>query len=425
MRRLVLTTAALVAAVFFWIAITLPPSPAKTGGEVDRELQARTVAGAFHVHSTRSDGVGTVDEIAASASRAGLRFVILTDHGDATQPPAPAAYLSGVLIIDAVEISTNGGHYVALGLGPAPYPLGGEASAVVEDVRRLGGFGIVAHPDSPRPELRWRDWTTTVDGVEWVNLDSEWRDETRPQLARAAASYLFRPGPAVASVLDRPGTLDRWDALSVPRALVGVPGHDAHGGTREGERATGLRALLRVPSYEASFRAFSLRAILEQELTGDAAADARLVLAAVRTGQVFSSVDAIAGPAFLDFHGRIGPIGLRMGQTTEYVAGTVLSVRATTPAGGRLVLLHNGAEVASSVGPIEFDDRSAGRLPGGGSRRRIPRIAAGSVGRFQPDCNHRRIAGGGAGRRACRRRSAPRRRRSREGCGFDGDDRTR
>ncbi len=138
------------------------------------------------------------------------------------------------------------------------------------------------------------------------------------------------------------------------RALIGVPGHDAHGGTREGERATGFRSLLRVPSYEASFRAFSLRAILERELTGDAETDARLVLAAVRSGQVFSSVDAIAGPAFLDFHGRIGPAVLMMGQTTEYAAGTVLSVRATTPAGGRLVLLQNGVEVASSVGPIEF-----------------------------------------------------------------------
>ena len=354
MRRFVLTTAALVAAVFFWLAVTLPPAPARTGGEVDRELQARTVAGAFHVHSNHSDGVGTIDEIAASASRAGLRFVILTDHGDATRPPAPAAYHSGVLVIDAVEISTNGGHYVALGLGPAPYPLGGEASAVVEDVRRLGGFGVVAHPDSPRPELRWRDWSTPVDGVEWINLDSEWRDETRPRLARAAADYLFRPGPAVASVLDRPGTLDRWDALSAGRALVGVPGHDAHGGTREGESATGFRSLLRVPSYEASFRTFSLRAILDRELTGDAAADSLLVMGAVRRGQVFSAVDAIAGPSFLDFHGRIGSVGLTMGQTTEYAAGTVLSVRATTAAGGRLVLLHNGAEVASSVGPIEF-----------------------------------------------------------------------
>ena len=89
--------------------------------------------------------------------RAGLQFVILTDHGDGTEP-APPAYVDGVLCIDGVEISTNGGHYVALGMSPAPYPLGGEPVAVVEDVARLGGFGIAAHPDSPKPSLAWTDW---------------------------------------------------------------------------------------------------------------------------------------------------------------------------------------------------------------------------------------------------------------------------
>src|SRR2546426_4280648 len=38
-------------------------------------------------------------------------------------------------------------------------PICGEARDVVEDVRRLGGFGIAAHPDSPKTELRWREWT--------------------------------------------------------------------------------------------------------------------------------------------------------------------------------------------------------------------------------------------------------------------------
>ena len=65
---------------------------------------------------------------------------------------------SGVLCLDAVEISTNSGHYVAIGLPQAPYRLGGDAAAVVEDVRRLGGFGIIAHPDSAKRELAWRDW---------------------------------------------------------------------------------------------------------------------------------------------------------------------------------------------------------------------------------------------------------------------------
>ena len=42
------------------------------------------VRGAYHVHSSRSDGTGTVDEIAAAAARAGLQFVIITDHGNGT-----------------------------------------------------------------------------------------------------------------------------------------------------------------------------------------------------------------------------------------------------------------------------------------------------------------------------------------------------
>lgn len=355
MRRLVLTTAALVAAVFFWVALTLPPSPAATGGEVDAAIRARTVGGAFHVHSNRSDGAGSIDEIAESASRAGLRFVVLTDHGDATRAPDPPAYRSGVLVIDAVEISTNGGHYIGLGLPAAPYPLGGDADAVVEDVRRLGGFGVVAHPDSPKRELAWRDWTLSVDGLEWINLDSEWRGETRTQLARAALDYIFKPGPAVASVLDRPSsTLDRWDRLSTRGTVAGLPGHDAHGGTREAEDRTGFLSFLSVPSYESSFRAFSLRVVLDRELSGDAALDARSVLDSIRGGRAFTAIDAVAGPGYLDFHGSSAGTTLLMGQTTEYSHGITLSVRSTTAAGGRVILLKDGVEAASSVGPLEF-----------------------------------------------------------------------
>ena len=143
----------------------------------------------------RSDGSGNRETIAAAAARAGLKFVIITDHGDGTRVPDAPAYIAGVLCIDAVEISTTGGHYVALGLGPAPYPLGGQAAAVVEDVARLGGFGFAAHPDSTRTELAWSDWTLPFDGIEWVNADSEWRNETRPRLARVVFDYLVRPDP--------------------------------------------------------------------------------------------------------------------------------------------------------------------------------------------------------------------------------------
>lgn len=156
------------------------------------EPDPRVIAGAIHVHTERSDGTGTVEDVARAAEAAGLDFVLLTDHGDGTRPPMPPSYRHGVLVIDGVEISTTGGHYLAAGIPTSPYPLGGLPADVIEDVRRLGGFGMAAHPDSPKAELRWRDWQAPFDGIEWLNADSAWRDERRAPLARVMLTYWVR-----------------------------------------------------------------------------------------------------------------------------------------------------------------------------------------------------------------------------------------
>src|SRR5882672_4540955 len=163
-------TAALVAAVAVYVGVTIPPRPIRLAAPTDG-----SIPGVIHVHTSRSDGLGEPDAIAAAAARAGLKFLIFTDHGDATRKPDPPQYRSGVLCLDGVEISTNGGHYVAIDMPASPYPLGGEARDVVDDVRRLGGFGIAAHPDSPKLQLRWTEWNAPFDGIELLNPDTGWR----------------------------------------------------------------------------------------------------------------------------------------------------------------------------------------------------------------------------------------------------------
>ena len=112
-----------------------------------------------------------------------------------------------MLCIDGVEISTEFGHYVALGLPRTPYPLAGHPREVIEDVRRFGGFGIAAHPGSPNSELRWTDWDAPFDGLEWLNADSEWRDEFWTSLGRVLLTYAFRPVETLGGLLDRPGSV--------------------------------------------------------------------------------------------------------------------------------------------------------------------------------------------------------------------------
>lgn len=310
--------------------------------------------GAFHVHTTRSDGALPTPDVAAAAARAGLDFVIFTDHGDGTRPPDPPTYLHGVLCVDGVEISTNDGHYIALDMPAAPYPLGGDAAAVAEDVARLGGFGVAAHPTSPRAELAWRDWQVPIDALEWMNADSEWRDESWGSLLRSFVHYPWRPAGALARLLDRPeGAIAKWDRLTPDRRVVALAGHDAHGGfgTERGDAAPARR--LHLPSYDASFRTFSLYVATGRPRRDDASGDAIALLDAIRGGRVFTAVDALAGPASLQFVATAGETEAQPGDLLSPGAGPArFEVRASAPPGARTLLLRAGEVIAEAAGGV-------------------------------------------------------------------------
>ena len=354
MKRVWLVTAALAAAVAVFAVATLPPARVV----LDAAPADGTVPGVIHIHTSRSDGRGSPDEVAAAAAAAGLKFIVLTDHGDGTRAPDAPVYRHDVLCIDGVEISTTGGHYVAIGLPRASYPLGGEPRDVVEDVRRLGGFGIAAHPDSPKPELRWDAWRTPFDGMELMNLDSGWRKRVaaarvRPELrlAERLLSYPFRPAESIASVLADPAdNLSRWDALTRSRKIVGVAGADAHARLALVSSEPGdNRFALPLPGYVASFRTLSVHVAPRRPLTGQADADARAIIDGLRAGHVYVAVDGLASPPSFSFTAD-GDDGA-MQEGDEIVAPTghlMLHVSSNAPAPFTTTIFDDGRAIASS-----------------------------------------------------------------------------
>lgn len=354
MRRL-LRYLAVALAIGVLILVVLLPRAAVETPRPPRPV----VRGAFHIHTTQSDGSGTPDEVAAAASSAGLQFIILTDHGDGTRPPAPPSYRSGVLTVDAVELNTTGGHYAAIGLPAAPYPLAGTADAVIEDVRRLGGFGIAAHPGSPRPSLRWTGWDGAFDGLEWINGDSEWRDEPRLPLARALFTYLLRAPESMAQLLDRPvEVFDRWDALTRTRRVVALAAIDAHAWLGDGQntdRGDGGWHL-RLPGYEATFRTFTNHVVLDVPWSGDAGADSAALLDAIRRGRVYSVIDALATPGGLSFSASSGSQQAGIGEDLPIAGDVLIRAAVAAPPQTTIVLFKNG-ERAHEVtdAPLEMN----------------------------------------------------------------------
>src|SRR4029453_184273 len=272
-KRLILAP---LAAVAIAVAFLLPPA-AKTTPAPSWPSTAIAVRGAYHIHSNRSDGAGTLDDIADAASRARLQFVIVTDHGDGTRTPEPPSYRHGVLCLDAVELNTNDGHYVALGLGATPYPLAGTAESGGGGGTRFGGLGFAPPADSSRASLQWRAWDVAFDGMEWLNSDSEWRDEPLTTLSRTLLTYWARPSATLASLLDRPqGLVAKWDQLTRTRRVPVLAGADAHArlGFRADTDPDTSRWYLPMPSYRSSLEVFSNHVVLDRGFSGNPVDDA-------------------------------------------------------------------------------------------------------------------------------------------------------
>lgn len=368
MRRLVI--AGVLVSSLLLVAYAIPPSPlvpvvATRTPSPGESTRSSVVLGAFHVHSRLSDGSGDVDGIAAAAARAGLSFLILTDHGTGTRAPARPAYRHGVLCLEGVEISTNGGHYVSIGMDRAPFPLQGEAADVVEDVARFGGFGIIAHPDSSKASLAWDAWDTPFDGLEWFNLDSQWRDEGIPALVQGLMGFWARPAPALATLLDKPqALLERWDRIGRQRRVVGLAAVDAHARLALGGATDPLppgAASVRFPSYESSFRTAAMGVQLDRPFSGHDDTDAQDLLRALRSGRAFGVMTGLARVEGVEFSGRQLDRLVRMGDEVELSSGNLrMRAHVDVPAGSEMLLLRDGGLVERGRSLLQYEAREPG-----------------------------------------------------------------
>lgn len=126
----------------------------------------------FHTHSIGdgTHGARTPDLVAShleAAMEAGLDCIGVTDHDDLRPGIMAAEYAAknnlSILVIPGMEITTEQGHLVGLGLRE-PLPRWKEMSDTVEAVRDQGAISILPHPFFP--ELRERK---DVDAIEKFN----------------------------------------------------------------------------------------------------------------------------------------------------------------------------------------------------------------------------------------------------------------
>jgi predicted metal-dependent phosphoesterase TrpH len=127
-----------------------------------------------HVHTADSyDSTATVEGVVQQAARAGLDGLVVTDHDriERSRRAATRASDFGLVGIPGVEVSTAGGHLLAIGVTSRPEP-GRPFDETVETVRGDDGVAVVPHPFQRSRHGASAAVISDCDGVEVFNAHS-------------------------------------------------------------------------------------------------------------------------------------------------------------------------------------------------------------------------------------------------------------
>lgn len=238
--------------------------------------------GAIHIHTLYSDGSGNIETITNSAKKAGLDWIIITDHNNFD---VQEGGINGIYVIKGEEISPDyGNHYIALGINKL-IPPSDNCQDNVDMVKINGGFGFAAHPDESEQRknlhkpLKWTDKNIIPDGIEIWNLFSQWGDKyDERNIFTMAYSYLFKQ-----NLITKPyqKTLEWWDELNNKNGKIvpAISGSDAHE-----FKISKYIIPVKVLSYEYSFKTILNQIYLKEELSQNFEKAKEQILNALKNG---------------------------------------------------------------------------------------------------------------------------------------------
>jgi len=322
----------------------------------------------IHVHSTYSDGTGTMPEILDAARDAGLDVLISTEH-DCLRVKREGweGRHDGVLLIAGAEVTPFAApHCTALRID---HCCGYSQMAEEEYLAAIGaqdGFAMVAHPQGlVRPALgirqpSWTHWRhPVVRGFELWSYLHDWIQDFRGWRMLKAWAFWKHPERMIRGPQKQ--LLKTWDTVAQGRRLAAMSGLDCHA-----RRIDFLNWI--IFPYRQMFE--TVRTHLFTEEPPGSANEIDTVLDAIAEGRSFIAYDGLADATGLWAEAETPSERLLVGEEADFGGPTRL--RITLPRKGQVTLIadgqpihHRTAEqvefVASQPGVFRFEVRLDGR----------------------------------------------------------------
>lgn len=309
--------------------------------------------GAIHVHSTYSDGKGDIEEIMDCANKAGIDFVILTDH-DTLQPldDGHEKWHGSCMLIIGAEITPPDNHYITFGeerihniselrkLSPQGY---------IDQLRKNKWLGFIAHPFFVGAKkfgigtYKWLDWDIkNFTGMCIWNLLDDWttqlnREKLSDDVYNSFHKWLTGPHKE---------TMQKFDELSQVQKIVLAGEVDNHKSLVKYENKE-----FRIFPYDIAFRSITNHLLLTEPLSKDFKTAKRQILNTIAKGNFFVSFDFVHDPTDFIFEVECNGTAAIMGDEIEYASDGEIII--SLPDDANISLLRNG-EVIQQVSGYEL-----------------------------------------------------------------------
>jgi len=305
--------------------------------------------GNIHIHSSYSDGSGSIDQIAAAASSAGLNFVVIADHETLAGLPEESI-TNGVVVLVGAEINRLHSHYLAFDIDRLIEPDEKNPQNVIDRVNEEGGLGFIAHPfEKGHPYIEkgkaypWKHWPVFFfDGLEIWNYTSHWRGRHPSPFKTLYWFFVNRK-----AAMDSPPreALQLWDCYSIAgHHVTAIGSSDAHASLYN----LGLFKVT-VFTYSFLFKTINTYILLEEKLSDNYYTAKNQIVGALRSGRCYISFDSLYPGKEFYYYAEVGKDKILMGGEIGFQKGIALHIK--TPCKRSMVrLIHNGTLISETVG---------------------------------------------------------------------------
>lgn len=287
------------------------------------------------MHTPYSDGSAYHAEIAQAALRAGLDFIIVTDHNSLIQgvegyygdENGYTLLLTGEEIHDRLR-HPQCNHLLVYGTGKELSHCAGDPQGLIDAVSVLNGLSFLAHPHDQalhrfgEPGIPWENLEVHgYTGLEIWNYMSSAKEAMNGGW-RTLLRTAFRPEDVIQS--PNPDTLALWDSLlGQGKRVVGIGNSDAHGLVYR------LGPLSHtVYPYDFLFSCVNTHILSTQPFLGNLEHDRDIIYRTLRHGSAFIGYDLLGSTRGFRFsaNGQAGIAG--MGGVLRLGGGVTLQALA-------------------------------------------------------------------------------------------------